>query len=75
VDDHQTKNAEVMVRLGAGRIVQERDLTAAALCRCIEELTADRAGMLKMAEAARAARVTDAASQLATLCIAAGASA
>jgi hypothetical protein len=31
--------------------------------------------MLKMAEAARAARVTDAASQLANLCIAAGASA
>jgi len=75
VDDHQTKNAEVMVRLGAGRILQERDLTAARLCQCIAELTATRAGMLKMAEAARAARVTDAASQLANLCIAAGASA
>jgi UDP-N-acetylglucosamine--N-acetylmuramyl-(pentapeptide) pyrophosphoryl-undecaprenol N-acetylglucosamine transferase len=75
VDDHQTKNAEVMVRLGAGRIMQERDLTSARLSKCIAELTADRAGMLKMAEAARAARVIDAASQLANLCIAAGASA
>jgi UDP-N-acetylglucosamine--N-acetylmuramyl-(pentapeptide) pyrophosphoryl-undecaprenol N-acetylglucosamine transferase len=75
VDDHQTKNAEVMVRLGAGRILQERELTAAALSQGISELTADRAAMLKMAEAARAARVIDAAAQLATLCIAAGASA
>jgi UDP-N-acetylglucosamine--N-acetylmuramyl-(pentapeptide) pyrophosphoryl-undecaprenol N-acetylglucosamine transferase len=73
VDDHQTKNAEFMVRLGAGRILQERDLTSADLSRCIAELTADRAALLKMAEAARAARVTDAASQLANLCIAAGA--
>jgi UDP-N-acetylglucosamine--N-acetylmuramyl-(pentapeptide) pyrophosphoryl-undecaprenol N-acetylglucosamine transferase len=72
VDDHQTKNAEIMVRLGAGRILQERDLTSARLSQCIAELTADRARMLKMAEAARAARTTDAAAQLANLCIAAG---
>lgn len=71
VDDHQTKNAEVMVRIGAGRILQERDLTPERLGDCIAELTADRAGMLAMAESARAARVTDAAAQLADLCIAA----
>ncbi|HEX3914596.1 MAG TPA: undecaprenyldiphospho-muramoylpentapeptide beta-N-acetylglucosaminyltransferase [Steroidobacteraceae bacterium] len=72
-DDHQTKNAEVMVRVGAARLIQERDLTPAHLSAVIAELSADRAKLLKMAEAARAARVTDAASRLADLCMAGGA--
>jgi UDP-N-acetylglucosamine--N-acetylmuramyl-(pentapeptide) pyrophosphoryl-undecaprenol N-acetylglucosamine transferase len=72
-DDHQTKNAETMVRIGAGRVLQERDMTADTLSACIAELTADRGRMLKMAEAARRARVIDAAAQVADSCIAAGA--
>jgi UDP-N-acetylglucosamine--N-acetylmuramyl-(pentapeptide) pyrophosphoryl-undecaprenol N-acetylglucosamine transferase len=72
-DDHQTKNAETMVSIGAGRVLQERDLTADTLSACIAELTADRGRMLKMAEAARRARVIDAAEQVATSCVAAGA--
>jgi len=72
-DDHQTKNATVMVGVGAARIIQERDLTPDTLSAIIAELIADRATMLKMAESARAARITDAASRLADLCIAAGA--
>jgi UDP-N-acetylglucosamine--N-acetylmuramyl-(pentapeptide) pyrophosphoryl-undecaprenol N-acetylglucosamine transferase len=72
-DDHQTKNAETMVHIGAGRVLQERDLTAESLCACIADLTADRGRMLRMASAARSARVTDAAVQVANLCLAAGA--
>jgi UDP-N-acetylglucosamine--N-acetylmuramyl-(pentapeptide) pyrophosphoryl-undecaprenol N-acetylglucosamine transferase len=72
-DDHQTKNAEVMVGSGAARIIQERDLTPERLGRAISELIADRARLLKMAEAARGSRVIDAAAQLADFCIAAGA--
>jgi len=72
VDDHQTKNAEAMVRAGAGRILQERDMTPDSLCNGIAELTSDRPRMLKMAEAARAVRNIDAASRLAELCLAAG---
>jgi UDP-N-acetylglucosamine--N-acetylmuramyl-(pentapeptide) pyrophosphoryl-undecaprenol N-acetylglucosamine transferase len=72
-DDHQTKNAAVMVGAGAARIIQERDLTPEGLGDIIAELTANRASMLKMAEAARAGRVTDSASRLADFCIAAGA--
>ena len=72
-DDHQTKNAEVMVRSGAARLIQERDLTPERLGEALSELVADRARLLKMAEAARGSRVTDAAAQLADLCIAAGA--
>jgi UDP-N-acetylglucosamine--N-acetylmuramyl-(pentapeptide) pyrophosphoryl-undecaprenol N-acetylglucosamine transferase len=71
-DDHQTKNAEVMVRIGAARLIQERDLNPESLGETIRELLADRARLLKMAEAARSARVIDAAAQLADLCIAAG---
>jgi UDP-N-acetylglucosamine--N-acetylmuramyl-(pentapeptide) pyrophosphoryl-undecaprenol N-acetylglucosamine transferase len=72
-DDHQTKNAETMVHIGAGRVLQERDMTADTLSACIAELTADRERMLKMANAARRARVIDAAQQVADSCLAAGA--
>jgi UDP-N-acetylglucosamine--N-acetylmuramyl-(pentapeptide) pyrophosphoryl-undecaprenol N-acetylglucosamine transferase len=71
-DDHQTKNAETMVHIGAGRVLQERDMTAETLSACIKDLTADRGGMLRMAVAARRVRVTDAALQVANLCAAAG---
>ena len=74
-DDHQTKNAEVMVESGAARLIQERDLTPASLSEEIGELLGDRAQLLKMAEAARGSRITDAAAQLADLCMAAGAAA
>ena len=72
-DDHQTKNAAIMVGAGAARIIQERDLTPEALSGLIAGLIADRAHLLKMAEAARGARIIDAASRLADLCMAAGA--
>ncbi len=71
-DDHQTKNAETMVHIGAGRVLQERDMTAETLSACIADLTADRGRMLRMAAAARSVRVTDAALQVANLCAAAG---
>ena len=72
-DDHQTKNAEVMVRIGAARIIQERDLTAESLGAAIAALSEDRSVTLRMAQAARAARVVDAADRVADLCLAAGA--
>jgi UDP-N-acetylglucosamine--N-acetylmuramyl-(pentapeptide) pyrophosphoryl-undecaprenol N-acetylglucosamine transferase len=70
-DDHQTRNAEAMVKIGAGRVLPERELTPASLSACLAELTADRARLLSMAQAARAARNIDAASRLADLCMAA----
>jgi UDP-N-acetylglucosamine--N-acetylmuramyl-(pentapeptide) pyrophosphoryl-undecaprenol N-acetylglucosamine transferase len=72
VDDHQTRNAEVLVRLGAARLVQERDLDPEPLSRLIGELARDRSRLLAMAEAARSGAVTDAADRLADLCMAAG---
>jgi UDP-N-acetylglucosamine--N-acetylmuramyl-(pentapeptide) pyrophosphoryl-undecaprenol N-acetylglucosamine transferase len=72
-DDHQTQNARHLVESGAARLIPERELTPERLGEALVELTADRAQLLAMAEAARAARVIDAAARLADLCVAAGA--
>ncbi|HEY2682319.1 MAG TPA: undecaprenyldiphospho-muramoylpentapeptide beta-N-acetylglucosaminyltransferase [Steroidobacteraceae bacterium] len=72
-DDHQTKNAEVMVRAGAAALIQERDLTPEKLSAIIATLASDRARTQKMAEAARASRVIDAATRAAEFCMAVGA--
>jgi UDP-N-acetylglucosamine--N-acetylmuramyl-(pentapeptide) pyrophosphoryl-undecaprenol N-acetylglucosamine transferase len=74
-DDHQTKNAEVMVRVGAARLIQERDLTAKILADVLLELATDRARTLAMAEAAHAVRVVDAADRVADCCLSVGAAA
>lgn len=71
-DDHQTRNAEALVSVGAGRVLQERDMSVDSLRQCIVELLGDRARLLAMAEAARRSRVIDAASRVADLCLAAG---
>jgi UDP-N-acetylglucosamine--N-acetylmuramyl-(pentapeptide) pyrophosphoryl-undecaprenol N-acetylglucosamine transferase len=72
-DDHQTQNAQVMVKSGAAQIIQERDLTPQHLGEIIGRLAADRGLTLRMAQASRAARVVDAAQRLADLCLTAGA--
>jgi UDP-N-acetylglucosamine--N-acetylmuramyl-(pentapeptide) pyrophosphoryl-undecaprenol N-acetylglucosamine transferase len=72
-DDHQTRNAEFMVRSGAAQVIQERDLTPDRLGEAIGELIADRGRLLKMAQAARGGALVDAAARLADLCVAAGA--
>jgi UDP-N-acetylglucosamine--N-acetylmuramyl-(pentapeptide) pyrophosphoryl-undecaprenol N-acetylglucosamine transferase len=72
-DDHQTRNADAMVQAGAGRVLQERDMTAQTLSASISDLTADRGRLLAMAQAARRLRIIDAAAQVADLCMAAGA--
>jgi UDP-N-acetylglucosamine--N-acetylmuramyl-(pentapeptide) pyrophosphoryl-undecaprenol N-acetylglucosamine transferase len=72
-DDHQTQNAQVMVRSGAAQIIQERDLNPERLAAVIGTLAADRGVTLRMAQASRAARVVDAAERLADLCLTAGA--
>jgi len=74
-DDHQTRNADALVSVGAGRVLQERDMTVETLSACIVELIGDRAGLQRMAAAARRSRVIDAAARVADLCMAAGESA
>jgi UDP-N-acetylglucosamine--N-acetylmuramyl-(pentapeptide) pyrophosphoryl-undecaprenol N-acetylglucosamine transferase len=52
--DHQRVNAEALVRAGAARTVANKDATPERLAREIRELADDRAGLARMAEAARA---------------------
>ncbi len=72
VDDHQTYNARYLVEAGAARLIADADLTAERLAATLVELSADgRAGLLRLAEAARGAALPDAARLLLEACLAA----
>jgi UDP-N-acetylglucosamine--N-acetylmuramyl-(pentapeptide) pyrophosphoryl-undecaprenol N-acetylglucosamine transferase len=72
VDDHQTRNAEHVVRAGAAVLLPESALTPVSLAAVLRELLeAGRPRMQAMAEAARRTAITDADERLAEACIAA----
>jgi len=72
VDDHQTRNAEHAVQAGAAVLLPESTLTPLTLAATLRELLeAGRPRLLGMAQAARAAAITDADERLADACIAA----
>lgn len=70
VDDHQTRNGEHLVRIGAARMIQESELSAERLAREIEDLLSDRTGLVAMGEAARSAAWTRATDEIADTCLA-----
>jgi UDP-N-acetylglucosamine--N-acetylmuramyl-(pentapeptide) pyrophosphoryl-undecaprenol N-acetylglucosamine transferase len=51
-DDHQRKNAEVLAAAGAAELIEQKDLTGAALADCIVALATDGARRSAMAKAA-----------------------
>jgi UDP-N-acetylglucosamine--N-acetylmuramyl-(pentapeptide) pyrophosphoryl-undecaprenol N-acetylglucosamine transferase len=69
VDDHQTRNAEVLVEAGAARLVAEGEGFVKRLGSCLDALDRDRPQLLKMAAAARSLARPDAASRIADVCI------
>jgi len=71
VDDHQTANAHYLCDAGAGILIQQDDLSAAGLSATLKEFSADRARLLRMAQAARALAKPDATRQVAQHCLAA----
>ena len=72
VDDHQTRNAEHVVRAGAAVLMPEAQLTPVSLAAKLRELLeAGRPRLAGMAAAARATAVTDADERLADACVAA----
>ncbi len=71
VDDHQTRNADYLVGVGAAELIQERDMDAARLSALLSSLCGDRPQLLKMANAARAVAWPDAAGVIAGICEAA----
>ncbi len=63
--DHQTRNAEAVERAGAAVLLADRDLDPARLAAIVEELARDPARRRRMAAAARALSIPDAASRIA----------
>jgi UDP-N-acetylglucosamine--N-acetylmuramyl-(pentapeptide) pyrophosphoryl-undecaprenol N-acetylglucosamine transferase len=70
VDDHQTFNAQFLVREGAAVLIADRDLTAERLADTLRDLCAGRGKLLAMAERARQVARPRAAEELAAACIA-----
>ena len=60
-DDHQRRNAEVLVRAGAAEMIEQKDLTGEAIAERIAALVADGDRRARMATAARAFARPDAA--------------
>ena len=68
VDDHQTRNAEVLAAVGAAEIMQENQLDIHQLAQRLAALLGDRSALLAMAEAARTLAKPDAAQAIARAC-------
>jgi UDP-N-acetylglucosamine--N-acetylmuramyl-(pentapeptide) pyrophosphoryl-undecaprenol N-acetylglucosamine transferase len=69
VDDHQTFNAQFLVREGAAVLIADRDLTAERLADTLRELCTGRGRLLAMAERARLVARPRAAEELAAACL------
>jgi UDP-N-acetylglucosamine--N-acetylmuramyl-(pentapeptide) pyrophosphoryl-undecaprenol N-acetylglucosamine transferase len=71
VDDHQTQNAQFLVKADAAVMIQEKELTAQRLAEVLQRLCHQgRARLLQMAEHARACAVVDADARIAKTCLA-----
>ena len=68
VDDHQTRNAESLTRVGAARLLPQAKLTAESLARQVSELNQKRNTLTEMAQAARQAAILDATARVAAVC-------
>jgi UDP-N-acetylglucosamine--N-acetylmuramyl-(pentapeptide) pyrophosphoryl-undecaprenol N-acetylglucosamine transferase len=69
VDDHQTHNAQYLVREGAAVLIHDRELTADRLGDELQKLCGGRGKLLAMAERARLLAKPRAAEELAAACI------
>jgi UDP-N-acetylglucosamine--N-acetylmuramyl-(pentapeptide) pyrophosphoryl-undecaprenol N-acetylglucosamine transferase len=69
VDDHQTRNAQYLVKEGAAILIPERELTAERLAAELQKLCAGRGKLLAMAERARLLARPRAAQELADSCL------
>ncbi len=69
-DDHQTRNAAVLVDVGAAIMIPQRELSAERLAEELGRLCAGRGKLLSMAERARQLAKPNATSDLADACVA-----
>lgn len=70
VDDHQTHNAQHLVKAGAAMLIPQAELSAERLSAVLRDiLTKGREHMIKMAQAARQLSMPKAGQQVAELCL------
>lgn len=69
IDDHQTSNGSLLVKGGAAKLVQQRDLSPEALAELISSFSESPDRCLAMAEAARSLAKNDAADRVAAVCL------
>ena len=72
-DDHQTGNAAYLASAGAAVLMPQPELDAESLAGELQRIGGDREGLLAMATRARELALTDAAQQVARLCLEAAA--
>ncbi len=70
VDDHQSWNAQYLVREGAAVLIPDRELTAQVLATELQRLCTGRGKVLAMAERARLLAKPRATDELAASCVA-----
>ena len=68
-DDHQRKNAEVLVDAGAARMILEKELTAERAVAELQGLLSNHAKRLEMGRAARRLAHEGATAEIASLCL------
>jgi UDP-N-acetylglucosamine--N-acetylmuramyl-(pentapeptide) pyrophosphoryl-undecaprenol N-acetylglucosamine transferase len=68
VDDHQTRNAEFLVRAGGAVLIPERELTTERLATELARLARDRDLLAQMAASSRAVARPNATTDLAAVC-------
>ncbi|MBS2025167.1 MAG: undecaprenyldiphospho-muramoylpentapeptide beta-N-acetylglucosaminyltransferase [Deltaproteobacteria bacterium] len=68
-DDHQTVNAQSLVKAGAARLIQEKDLDGKILAAQLRELNADRELLKKMSRASGLLGRPEAAREIADVCV------
>ncbi|MBP8173519.1 MAG: undecaprenyldiphospho-muramoylpentapeptide beta-N-acetylglucosaminyltransferase [Aeromonadaceae bacterium] len=68
VDDHQTRNAESLVSVGAARLLPQSRLNVTSLREMVGELNRQRDKLDLMAAAARQAAIPDATSRVVAVC-------
>ena len=68
VDDHQTKNASVLVSAGAGFLLPQAELSADKLTAKLSLFAEDRQELVLMGQKARSVAVTDATDRVADIC-------
>jgi UDP-N-acetylglucosamine--N-acetylmuramyl-(pentapeptide) pyrophosphoryl-undecaprenol N-acetylglucosamine transferase len=72
VDDHQTRNAEYLVRAGAATLIAQSELSAERLAAEVSRVQADRSLVVERARRARSLARPRAAEELAERCLALG---